>query len=229
MLLDAQWHTGYAAGLKRRHAAALSSGFVAGLIFGLLMTATWAFAQVSPKAAQYKHDLTKISRSVWGMDAPIPTLAAQLQQESGWDPSVTSWAGARGIAQFMPATARGLAREYPELAPINEFDYRWGLRAQSLLMRDLLRAYPKAANDCEAYCYALTAYNGGPGWVRRRLAASDRPSRCLGYTARINPGIRLSAQKENEEYPVRILLVLEPHYVDAGWGTGLCGRYSRKD
>ena len=31
-------------------------------------------------------------------------VAAQLAQESGWNPNATSPAGAQGIAQFMPAT-----------------------------------------------------------------------------------------------------------------------------
>ncbi len=35
---------------------------------------------------------------------PVEILAAQIAAESGWDPAAVSPAGARGIAQFMPAT-----------------------------------------------------------------------------------------------------------------------------
>ena len=35
---------------------------------------------------------------------PVSVVAAQLAQESGWNPDATSPAGAQGIAQFMPAT-----------------------------------------------------------------------------------------------------------------------------
>jgi soluble lytic murein transglycosylase-like protein len=35
---------------------------------------------------------------------PVEILAAQIAAESGWDPRAVSPAGARGIAQFMPAT-----------------------------------------------------------------------------------------------------------------------------
>lgn len=35
---------------------------------------------------------------------PAAAIAAQLQQESGWDPNAVSPAGAQGIAQFMPGT-----------------------------------------------------------------------------------------------------------------------------
>lgn len=34
---------------------------------------------------------------------PVEVLAAQIAAESGWDPEAVSPAGARGIAQFMPA------------------------------------------------------------------------------------------------------------------------------
>jgi membrane-bound lytic murein transglycosylase F len=34
-------------------------------------------------------------------------LVAQMYQESGFDPKARSWAGARGLMQVMPATARG--------------------------------------------------------------------------------------------------------------------------
>ena len=39
-------------------------------------------------------------------------------------------------------------------------------------------------------------------------------------------GIRPAAQAENQGYPVRILLRLEPVYVAAGWGRGVCPHYS---
>ena len=35
---------------------------------------------------------------------PLEVFAAQIAAESGWDPDAVSPAGARGIAQFMPAT-----------------------------------------------------------------------------------------------------------------------------
>ncbi len=45
--------------------------------------------------------------SQWGSRCPEitpPLLAAQLYQESGWNPGARSGVGAEGIAQFMPAT-----------------------------------------------------------------------------------------------------------------------------
>lgn len=32
---------------------------------------------------QYRRDLTRSARLVWGLDAPVATMAAQIHQESG--------------------------------------------------------------------------------------------------------------------------------------------------
>lgn len=78
-------------------------------------------------------------------------LAAQLQQESGFDPHARSPAGALGIAQFMPATAALYGLRDP-------FDARAAIDAQARLMGDLLRRFGSVP-------LALAAYNAGPGAV----------------------------------------------------------------
>ena len=80
-------------------------------------------------------------------------LAAQLHQESGFNPNAVSRAGARGIAQFMPATARGYGLRDPH-------DPAASIDAQAHLMRDLLRQFG-------AVPLALAAYNAGPAPVQR--------------------------------------------------------------
>ena len=228
MVANQSWSAGFAAGLSRRGAGACLRCFIAGVVLTVLAIGVAVAQTIPPTAESHKRDLTRTSRAVFGMGAPVATLAAQIHQESGWRPDARSWAGARGLAQFMPTTAAGIGRLYPELTPVNEFDPRWALKAQSLLMRDLVRQFgPGSANACEAWCYAATAYNGGPGWTRKRISLSDTPRRCFGATSRINPGIRGAAQRENEAYPERILLLLEPAYIEAGWGLGVCGSYSK--
>lgn len=92
-------------------------------------------------------------------------LAAQLQQESGWNPQASSPAGAQGIAQFMPGTwaAHGL-------------DANGDGRADVWNPED---AIPSAAKyDCSLAGYVknvpgdpvtnmLAAYNAGPDAVKR--------------------------------------------------------------
>jgi hypothetical protein len=78
-------------------------------------------------------------------------LAAQLKQESGFDPRAVSPAGARGIAQFMPGTAAAVGLRDP-------FDPTQAIPAQAKLMSGLLRRFGSVQ-------LALAAYNAGEGNV----------------------------------------------------------------
>lgn len=77
----------------------------------------------------------------------------QIQAESGFNPRARSPAGALGIAQIMPATARGWGVD-----PMNPAA---ALDAAARAMSRYLRSY---RND---WRLALAAYNAGPGAVRR--------------------------------------------------------------
>lgn len=97
-------------------------------------------------------------------------LAAQIQVESNFNPYARSSAGAQGIAQFMPATARryGLA---------NPFDPDAAIDAQARLMRNLLRQFASVP-------LALAAYNAGPAPVERCGCVPPYPE-TRGYVARV--------------------------------------------
>ncbi|HXE45460.1 MAG TPA: transglycosylase SLT domain-containing protein [Conexibacter sp.] len=104
----------------------------------------------------------------WNVSAAL--LAAQLYAESGFNPAAVSPAGAQGIAQFMPGTARSLGLDDP-------FDAAEAIDAQAHLMRDLLRRLGSVP-------LALAAYNAGPGAVAACGCVPPYPE-TQAYVARI--------------------------------------------
>lgn len=80
-------------------------------------------------------------------------LAALLKAESDFDPRSVSSAGAQGIAQFMPATARGMGVADP-------FDPAQAIPGAARLIASGIREFGSVP-------LALAAYNAGGGAVRR--------------------------------------------------------------
>jgi soluble lytic murein transglycosylase-like protein len=86
-----------------------------------------------------------------GLDPAV--LHGLIQQESGFDPSATSGAGAIGLTQLMPGTASSLGVANP-MNPAESIE--GGARYLGELMRQF------AGNTSDA----LAAYNAGPGAVQ---------------------------------------------------------------
>lgn len=175
-------------------------------------------------AAQHKATLTRAARAYWGLDAPVSVFAAQVHTESWWRNDTVSHVGARGLAQFMPATARWLPSVMPETGTPAPFNPAWSLRA--------LCAYDKwlwertdGATAHERMAFTLSAYNGGLGWVNRdKKLARQRglePERWFDHVATVNAGRSAAAWKENRSYSRLILKERQQAYVKAGWGPGL--------
>jgi soluble lytic murein transglycosylase-like protein len=92
-----------------------------------------------------------ISRAAQRWNVGAALLAAQLFQESHFNPFATSAAGAQGIAQFMPGTAKDYNLPDP-------FDGDAAILAQAHLMHDLLARFGSVP-------LALAAYNAGANAV----------------------------------------------------------------
>lgn len=84
---------------------------------------------------------------------PRGLLDALVWTESRYDPLAISKAGAGGLGQLMPATAR-------ELGVANRFDPRANLEGSARYLRQML-------DEFGVVHLALAAYNAGPGAVRR--------------------------------------------------------------
>lgn len=81
-------------------------------------------------------------------------LRALIHQESNFDPRAVSGAGAQGLGQLMPGTAR-------ELGVSDPFDPAQNARAAATYLKNQLDAF---GGDIDK---ALAAYNAGPGAVRQ--------------------------------------------------------------
>ena len=202
---------------------------VSATICALVLSLSWVSPALAinlgvPDASlKYKRYIKRVALNVWGLDAPVAMFAAQIEQESAWNPAARSWAGAYGLSQFMPRTEEWIKSAYAQqLGGGSSSNPHWSIRAMILYDLHLFRLNRDAVDDCEALAFSLAAYNGGQRWTEKRKGLSDTPGVCLGATCRINPGIKPSNQRENERYSERILLEREPKYIRAGWGAGAC-------
>ena len=108
--------------------------------------------------ADYTNAIRKAARK-YGMRPEL--LLAQLKQESGLNPNAKSPAGATGIAQFMPATAKSRG--------VNPNDPISSIKGAAHLMSDLIHQY--GGNEKKA----LAAYNAGPGAVNKAGGVPNFP------------------------------------------------------
>lgn len=108
-------------------------------------------------------------------------IAAQMQQESRFDPSAVSFAGARGLLQILPRTAHQMGID--DLS-----DPEAGIRAGVSYLAWTRSQFPESLAADERIWFALAAYNVGTGHVQdaRRIAEQEGldPMRWFGHTER---------------------------------------------
>jgi hypothetical protein len=176
-----------------------------------------------------------VERAAEARSVPVPFLTRLIWQESSFRTDVISRAGAQGVAQFMPGTARerGLA---------NPFDPEQAIPAAAALLSDLRSQFGNLG-------LAAAAYNAGPGCVSAWLQGTGGlPGETRNYVLRVTgrsaedwaaaskapiPEQRSSSTPESclqvtaaLRLPGRVNILVEAAL--APWGVQLAGNFSKE-
>lgn len=96
-------------------------------------------------------------------------LAAQCYQESCFDPKAYSWAGAKGLMQIMPETARHLG-----LAESEVYEPEQNIYAAVRYINELNSHFTDIRNPEERKFFVLASYNGGFFHIRDAMALAKK-------------------------------------------------------
>ena len=153
-------------GPVRRHLA------YAALLVPLLAGSASANASTAQSETVAEALCRLVESSARARQLPVPFFTRLIWQESSFRTTVISPAGAQGIAQFMPGTARDRGLQDP-------FDPEQAIPAAAALLKDLADRFGNLG-------LAAAAYNGGPARVEAWLAGKGGlPAETRDYVIRI--------------------------------------------
>ncbi len=118
--------------------------------------------QISPYDSLFRHYAQKA-----GWDWTL--LASIAYQESKFNTSTVSWAGATGLMGLMPRTAANFG-----LTPEEMTDPEKSLQAGTDYIVHLHRFYKKVENEKEKIKFILASYNAGPGHILDAQALASK-------------------------------------------------------
>ncbi|MDE6347421.1 MAG: transporter substrate-binding domain-containing protein [Bacteroides sp.] len=95
-------------------------------------------------------------------------LASLAYTESNFDSTAVSWAGAKGLMQLMPATARAMG-----VPPGKEQDPEESIKAAVKYIATTARSFAKVPEE-ERINFVLASYNSGIGHVQDAMALAEK-------------------------------------------------------
>lgn len=175
-------------------------------------------------AVRYRLQLQREVSARFGVGGNVALIAGQIHAESAWRPNAES-KYAQGLSQFTPATATWLPEVCPDVGRPDPWDPGWSMRA--IVCYDAwLYARNRGATECDRWAFTFSDYNGGGKWrAREQALAANAGFNRLRWFAHVElfRARKPEAWQENRAYVRRILHVLAPHYIAAGWpGRRLC-------
>ena len=120
-------------------------------------------------------------------------LAAQCYQESAFQPTARSWAGACGLMQIMPSTAQFMGLPMSKI-----YDPEANISAAVKCIKQLNDTFSDIPDAQERRWFVLAAYNGGALHIRDAMALAAKDGRKAPYRWR-----------DIERY---VLLLRQPQY-----------------
>jgi membrane-bound lytic murein transglycosylase F len=124
-------------------------------------------------------------------------ISAQMYEESRFDPTVVSFAGAVGLMQLLPQTARGFGFTSLHEPEVN-------IHAGTRYLQHLYRQLDDVPDAEERLWFALASYNAGLGHIRdaQQLAREEGrdPDRWFGGVAEVAPELQRRAVYQRFQY-----------------------------
>jgi hypothetical protein len=117
--------------------------------------------------AQYRDWVIQAGKTC-PQDAPAALIAAQIDQESGWNPNAVSPADAKGLSQFIPGTWETFGVDADRDGTADPFSPPDAIMSQARYdcwLADEVRGYK--IKNADVRRLMLAAYNAGPNAVRQ--------------------------------------------------------------
>lgn len=131
-------------------------------------------ATLARNSARYDDVFRKYSKRYFGVGFDWRLFKAQGMAESNLDSAASSWVGARGIMQLMPATFHEISSRNPEMSRID--DPEWNIAAGIFYDRTLWRLWAQDSVEEHRREFMFASYNAGRGTILSAQAMARRDS-----------------------------------------------------